>query len=58
MTKATYEDWIEAVRDELKARDLDAGDAFDNYAFWRAYDEYGLTPRDAVQDYQDGMEVA
>ncbi len=58
MTKAPYEDWIDAVRDELKARGLDHGDAFDAYSFHRAYDEFGLTPRDAVQDYQDGMEIA
>ena len=46
-----YDTWLKEVREELAANELDQGDAFDNYPFRRAYDEYGLTPRAAVDDY-------
>lgn len=53
MTKAPYEDWLEAVKDELKARGLDIGEAFDAYSFRTAYEEYDLKPAAAVRDYQE-----
>jgi len=50
-TESQYDDWLAELRTELKARNLDIGEAFDAYSFRTAYDEYGLTPRAAVEDY-------
>lgn len=51
MTKAPFEDWMQEVRSELQARGLDVAEAMDRYAFYRAYDEYGMKPDAAVEDY-------
>ena len=53
MARANYDDWTAAVHDELKAAGLDIGDAYDCYSFKEAYEEYDLTPRDAVKDYRN-----
>ncbi len=46
-----YSDWTAAVHDELCARELDIGVAYDNYSFHMAYYEFGDTPATAVKDY-------
>lgn len=51
--KVDYEAWRAELLDELKYLGLNVSDAFDAYSFGRAYEEYGLTPREAVHDYLD-----
>jgi hypothetical protein len=51
--KAPYEDWITAVKDLLWNKNINYDDAADIYSFEKAYDEYDLTPADAVADYQN-----
>ncbi len=47
-----YSDWTSAVHDELRARSLDIGTAYDNYSFRMAYYDFGDTPKAAVADYE------
>ena len=52
--KASYDDWRVALVDELEYLGLSADEAFDQYSFVEAY-EYGMKPREAVQDYLDSV---
>lgn len=51
--KAGYDEWYDALVDELKYLGLDVLSAFDSYPFRKAYDEFDMTPRQAIQDYLD-----
>ena len=52
MTKAPYDVWLTQVKDVLELQGIDWRDAFDVYAFHVAWDQYDLTPEDAVADYR------
>ena len=50
-TESQYDDWTAELREEFRAFGVDAGEAYDAYPFRQTYDEWGMKPREAVQDY-------
>ena len=51
--KAGYDEWYDALVNELNYLGLNVSAAFDAYPFMKAYDEFGMTPREAIHDYLD-----
>lgn len=55
-SEAAYSEWRDAVNAELRKRNLDIDEACNWYSFRSAYEEFEMTPEDAVADYQIWMQ--
>lgn len=52
-SEEAYSDWLNAVDFELVAARIDVTEARESdYGFRASYCDYGMTPRQAVEDYQ------
>lgn len=50
MIKAPFDVWIEAVKDEAAKRSLDYAELASTYSFYAAWDEFDMTPEQALQE--------
>lgn len=51
-SEEAYSEWTDQVRAELTARRLDIGEAYDLFSFRSCYEEYGMNPHEAVDEYE------